>query len=163
MLKTLALLISSPHVWAGAALIALFWVATQFVDYPTMRTIMRTMATGFAVAVVIAFMRGALLAVRQPFMRPQSRFTLGYFVVFAGILIGNAFIISWRVHNPHAPIDSQILNFGSYLIILGAMLGLTTPGMFGKRVPSLRWIVLGSVIGLSSAVAWLLLNLNLEG
>lgn len=154
-------ILRSNHLWVGLILFATFWLTVHLLPVDTVLLISNSLLLAGSTAVAIAYAPVVWQAISQDQAPRFQRIALGIFYAwFFGML--------WRVHaliwlkagSPAWFANNDMIAFYQAGIFLAAMYHLISPGAVGgvrgERMPSLKWVAVGSVVGSAMLLALIL-------
>lgn len=149
------LLVRSRHLWIAVALATTFWVSSRFA--PTQSTLLATNSLMFAgsLAVSVAYFPYFWSAVRGLGPKDAESVTIGIWYSWTFGAIWRLHSIVWlRAGSPAYFVQNDLIAFYQSGIFLAAMYHVVSPGAiggrYGEKIPSLKWIAVGTVVGVAS-------------
>jgi hypothetical protein len=152
--------VRSHHFWICLGLFVAFCVTC--VILPTRVTLLLTnsLLLAVSVAVAVAYTPIAWRDIRDSTNPIRQHISLGISLGWTGSALWRVWSIFWLMTGAGPEysflIQSDIVAGFQAMIALGATYHLTSPGALGQNSPSLKWIVLGCVIGAAFGIAALL-------
>jgi hypothetical protein len=141
-------LVRSRHFYIAAVLCSIFWVVATHTDNHIVLLMSNSLLLAGSAAVSVAYIPVFWKAVRLNKATSIQHLALGIAYAWTFSCIWRLWSLLWFTSGQEAwMVNNDIVAFLQAGIFLGACYHLTSPGAIAKDMPSLRFIVLGGVVG----------------
>lgn len=147
-------LFRSWHVIGDLILLILFWTCAYFTPNKTVLLLTNSMVLAGSIGVSITYIPAAIQSIRTGKDMSVQHITLGIAYAWSFSAAWRAWSLLWLLSNqPSWMINNDLVAFFQAGIFRGSCYHLTAPGAIAPNIPSLRWMVLGIIVGTAVGLA----------